>query len=252
MKKRIVKKLTIPLLLLVLSCSVAMAGIPVTCINCSNIFTQLLEYVNDIEQLLEAIKRYEELVKQTENMVTNTMNLPSNLKNNITSQLKGAVSNIERLKNYKGDMDALSTIFTDTWPELKDIKVDGISMVERIETRREQFETSAQKMDNILQSNFQLSGEQLQEMEDSGEFDDYIDDLLSSKEGRQQAIEAGNQINAMTVNELRQTRTLLASYVQAQATELAQKQQEEKLSEAEEEREQNAGVERAGATLPDF
>jgi len=226
------------------------AGIPVTCLNCSNLFTQALEYINEIEQLLEAIKRYEELVKQTENMVTNTMNLPSDLKGNLMSKLETAVGNIEKLNTYKADMDALYTIFSDTWPELKDMEVDGVLMTDLINTRRKQFEDSAKKIDNILQSNFQLSGQQLQSMEDSGEFEDYMDDLLSSKTGRQQAIEAGNQINALTVSELRETRSLLASYVQAQATVIAQEQQEKKLFEAEDEREQSTGVERSGASLP--
>lgn len=230
-----------------------MAGIPVTCLNCSNLFTQALEYINEIEQLLEAIKRYEELAKQTENMMKNTKNLPSDLKGNLMSQLDSAVSNVEKLKTYKGDMDALYTIFTDTWPELKNMKDgDGTLMSDRILKRSSQLKSAVKKMDNILRSNFQLSGKQLQEMQDSGDFEDYMADLLLSKSGRQQAIEAGNQINSIAVNELRQNRALLANFVQAQTTALAQEQQEKKVLEAQEQRDLEKGINRTGVTLPDL
>ena len=243
-------KITIALLSIITFVNVSIAGIPVTCLNCSNLFTQALEYIKDIEQLAEEIKQYDQLVKQTENAITNTMNLPSNLLSNLQSQIKVAVSNVSRLNSYKADMDALYTIFTDTWPELEEIKVDGVLMKDRIAAKQNQFKKAAEKVDNILQSNFRLSGQQLQDLQDSGDFDSYVDDLLSTKEGRQQAIEAGNQINALTVNEMRQTRALLANYVQAQAAESAQKQNEEKQLEAEEEREQATGVERSGVVLP--
>jgi P-type conjugative transfer protein TrbJ len=241
---------TIALLSVIAFVNVSLAGIPVTCVNCSTNFTQALEYIKDIEQLAEAVKQYEQLVQQTENAITNTMNLPSNLLPNLQSQIRAAVANVNRLNSYKADMDALYTIFTDTWPELEDIKVDGVLMKDRIAAKQNQFKKAAEKMDNILQSNFQLSGQQLQDLQDSGDFDSYLDDLLSTKEGRQQAIEAGNQINALTVDEMRQTRALLANYVQAQAAELAQRQNEEKQLEAEEERELATGIERSGVVLP--
>jgi len=241
---------TIALLSVIAFVNVSLAGIPVTCVNCSTNFTQALEYIKDIEQLAEAVKQYEQLVQQTENAITNTMNLPGNLLPNLQSQIRAAVANVNRLNSYKADMDALYTIFTDTWPELEDIKVDGVLMKDRIAAKQNQFKKAAEKMDNILQSNFQLSGQQLQDLQDSGDFDSYLDDLLSTKEGRQQAIEAGNQINALTVHEMRQTRALLANYVQAQAAELAQRQNEEKQLEAEEERELATGIERSGVVLP--
>nr|WP_319492484.1 P-type conjugative transfer protein TrbJ [uncultured Desulfobacter sp.] len=250
MKNKI--KTTIVLLSVITFVNVSMAGIPVTCLNCSNLFTQALEYIKDIEQLAEEIKQYEQLVKQTENAITNTMNLPSNLASNLQSQMRVAVANVNRLKSYKADMDALYTIFTDTWPELEDIKVDGMLMKDRIAAKQNQFKKAAEKVDNILQSNFRLSGQQLQDLQDSGDFDSYLDDLLSTKEGRQQAIEAGNQINALTVHEMRQTRALLANYVQAQAAESAQEQNEEKQLEAEEEREQSTGVDMKADILPEL
>jgi len=230
MKNKI--KTTIVLLSVIAFVNVSMAGIPVTCVNCSTSFTQELEYVKDIEQMLESIKRYTELVKQTENAITNTINLPNNLLSSLQSQIRVAVANVNRLNSYKADMGALLTIFTDTWPELQDLKIDDILMQDRIQMQLDQFSKASEKIDNVLQSNFQFTGQQLQDLQDSGEFDSYLDDLLSTKEGRQQAIEAGNQINALTVHEMRQTRALLANYVQAQTAALAQEHNAAKLEDA--------------------
>jgi len=235
---------TIALLSVIVFVNVSMAGIPVTCLNCSNLFTQALEYIKDIEQLAEAVKQYEQLVRQTENAITNTMNLPSNLVSNLQSQIRVAVANVNRLNSYKADMGALLTIFTDTWPELRDLKIDDILMQDRIQMQLDQFSKASEKIDNVLQSNFQLTGQQLQDLQDSGDFDDYLNDLLSSKTGRQQAIEAGNQINALTVHEMRQTRALLANYVQAQTAALAQEHNAAKLEDADLQQEMERGVKR--------
>ena len=237
------------LLFIIVFTSVSMAGIPVTCVNCSTMFTQELEYIKDIEQMLESIKRYTQLVMQTENAITNTMNLPTHLKSNLESQIRVATANIGRLNSYKADMATLLTIFTKTWPELQNVKIDDILMQDRIEMQLKQFSKAAEKIDNVLQSNFQLTGQQLQDLQDSGDFDNYLDDLLSSKTGRQQAIEAGNQINALTVHEMRQTRALLANYVQAQTAALAQEHNAAKLKDADLQQEMEIGIDRTGAII---
>ena len=247
MKNKI--RTTIVLLSFITLVNVSVAGIPVTCLNCSTIFTQLMEYIKDIEQLMEAVKRYEQLVKQTENMVKNTMNLPSNLKSNLESQVTTAVDNVTRLKSYKADMDSLKNIFTNTWPELRDLEIDDILMQDRVEMQLKQFSNAVEKIDNVLQSNFQLTGQQLQDLQDAGDFNGYLDDLLSTKEGRQQAIEAGNQINALTVSEMRKTRALLANYVQAQTAALAQEHNKEKLNDADLQQESEIDVDRNNILL---
>ena len=134
------------LLFMIVFNSVSMAGIPVTCVNCSTMFTQELEYIKDIEQMLESIKRYTQLVMQTENAITNTMNLPTHLKSNLESQIRVATANIGRLNSYKADMGTLLTIFTKTWPELQNVKIDDILMQDRIEMQLKQFQRPLKKL----------------------------------------------------------------------------------------------------------
>ena len=230
------------LLLITFLSGASVQGRTVYCSNCSTKFKQSMEYVKDVEQMIESVKRYQELVKQTEHDIKNTLNIPSNLQSQLVRQVSNSVMNIEKLNSYKADMDTLGQIFSSTWPELQDLAIDGVSMQDRIAERSRLYEEASTKLNAILQSNFQLSGKQLVELQDSGKFDSYLHDLTSTKKGRLQAIEAGNQINALTIKELRETRALLANYVQSQASESAQKQLAEKQTEQEMKKDQEKGI----------
>ena len=226
------------------------------CVNCSTIFTQLFQYITDLETLSEAVRLYnqevkgyelqidqylefikqtqeliaqsEELVKQTDNMIQNTINLPGNLKDRVISESKSLLGHLQKLKSFKADQDTLGEIYSETFPGLEDIEVDGKPLKERIDVYDAQYEKATEDIDNVLESAFGLSGTQLQTLEETGDFDSYLDKLLSSKEGNLDAIEAGNQIAGIIAKELREQRALTATYVQAQSAWNAQERQKEK------------------------
>src|SRR4051794_15441868 len=87
------------LLAAVAACSVAVmprpghALIPVTCTNCSESVTQLLQYAKEVESVVQQLKDYALQVQQYENMVMNTISLPQQLWGNITSD----IAQIQRL-----------------------------------------------------------------------------------------------------------------------------------------------------------
>jgi P-type conjugative transfer protein TrbJ len=57
------------------------------------------------------------------------------------------------------------------------------------------------------QTTFQLSGQQLADLqEDPERFQQYMDNLLSTPDGQQKALMAGNQLAALQVQEARQLR----------------------------------------------
>ena len=131
------------------------------CVNCSTIFTQLFQYITDLETLSEAVRLYnqevkgyelqidqylefikqtqeliaqsEELVKQTDNMIQNTINLPGNLKDRVISESKSLLGHLQKLKSFKADQDTLGEIYSETFPGLEDIEVDGKPLKERID-----------------------------------------------------------------------------------------------------------------------
>ena len=70
-------------------------------------------------------------------------------------------------------------------------------------------------MDDSTKATFQLSGAQLKDLENSGELESYINQLLSEPDGQQKAIMAGNQLAALQIQEARQLRELIATKVQS-------------------------------------
>ncbi len=231
------KKLVLIFLALMSLSLPVQAGIPVSCINCSDRFIQELQHVKDIEQLAEMVRQYNTMLAQYQNQLQNTLNLPTHLKDNIILQTKYAVQDLKNLKTYNADLTALQQIFKNAFPGyegLEDIIVNGekVSLNESIESHIERNKRWANTTDTTLQEAFSMSGDQLNDLINSGQFENHMEDLLSTKAGRMQAIEAGNQIQAMNVQELRSLRGLLATHIQAQNTYMAKKQAQEQEQQA--------------------
>ena len=67
---------------------------------------------------------------------------------------------------------------------------------------REEWDKWAESVDQASQATFQLSGQQLADLQkDPARFQSYIDNLLSTPDGQQKAIMAGTQLSALQVQE---------------------------------------------------
>ena len=84
--------------------------------------------------------------------------------------------------------------------------------------------------DRAAQATFQVTGSQLKDLAENTEaLDRHISDLLSTPEGQMQALQSGNVLASIQVNELRQLRTLMATEIQAG---IATQQEEAKKAQA--------------------
>lgn len=228
------KKLFLIISMLVLSTSSSQA-FTVTCINCSNSLMQSLDRVTNVKQLSNMIDQYQEAVEQTrqqmtmvqqnidqyENMLQNTAMLPANLVNGLKNNLTRLASLSSTLRTQRGDIVALGEIFTTLFPEqafFGSLAGASPAQVEDANRRyRQEWDKWAESVDQAAQATFQLSGQQLADLQrDPERFQRYIDDLLSTPDGQQKAIMAGNQLSALQVQEARQLRELMATQVQSE------------------------------------
>lgn len=69
-------------------------------------------------------------------------------------------------------------------------------------------------------------------MEESGELRDYLDNLLSKPEGHMQALEAGNQLAALQIEEIRQFRELMATQAQHQTLKEMKEEKQDEMANA--------------------
>ena len=243
------KKYLLSLAVLVMFATPAHA-FTVTCTNCSNMLVQMLDRVTNVEQLTSMIKQYQEAVEQTrqqinmvrqnieqyENMLQNTAKLPSNLVNEMKNSLTRLANLSSTLKTQRGDIVALGEIFTTLFPEQSlfgDLAGASPQQTAAANARYQaEWNKWAKSVDQASQATFQLSGQQLADLQkDLARFQSYIDNLLSTPDGQMKAIQAGNQLSALQVQEARQLRELMATQVQSQLASQMKAEKESQMAE---------------------
>lgn len=231
--------------MLVTTSTRAQSGV-VWCTNCSDVFTQALDRVTNIEQLTQLYQQVDQAMQQTQqqitmvqqgidryaNMVRNTTSLPGQMRSKLQGTFGQLSSLTQQLNVQRGDASALSQIFSATYAgsgairDLARAPKEGAGAA--ADTYRQMREKWGDEVDRSQQAAFQESGSQISDIEQkSTELDNQLGDLLLTPEGQMQALEAGNQIAAMQLQESQRLRMLLA--VSAQAS--AQKQMKDEKTE---------------------
>lgn len=195
--------------------------------------TQALDRVTNVSQLNKLIEHYAEAVQQTQqqirmvqqnieqyqNMLQNTAQLPAHLVNQLNGSLLRLASLTRELKTQRGDVVGLGQVFMNLFPDqdiFSELAGTGPGGVDAANARyREKWDAWAESVDQASQATFQLSGKQLADLGDSSELQNYLDQLLSSPDGQMRAIQAGNQLAAIQIQEARQLRELMATTAQS-------------------------------------
>ena len=210
----------------------------VYCTNCSDKFMQAIEKATSLEQLKTLVKEYDEAIQQTAaqlqmvqqnieqytNMVQNTVALPKEMIRKISAEMSKFGKITGALSTMRNDVVGLGNVFDELYSaqsELKDLARMPRNMLQGGMTT---YHTSC-RVDDSTKATFQLSGKQLKDLEESGELETYINELLSTPDGQQKALMAGNQLAALQIQEARQLRELLATKIQS---DLASRQKIEK------------------------
>lgn len=227
----------------VLSNAAPAVAMTVWCSNCSEKFVQYMERITNVEQLESLWKTYSENVQQTaqqirlvqqtievyRNMVVNTISLPFSVVNAVKGDMMNMVKLINKLGTTIADLQTLDAIYTSSYPHWNGAK--ELTSPEQYQTKWEDW---SKRVDDATQAAFQLSGAQLKAMEDdTPALEAHISNLLSSPAGRKQAIEAGNHLAAMQLQEARELRMLIGTHIQQCAVKDAKSEAKDKVTRAE-------------------
>ena len=234
--------------LTVVLASTVQAGLVVTCTNCSEKLIQILDRVTNVEELATLAADYEESVAQTmhqmqmvanqldqySNMVQNTIKLPQTLLNKITGDFTELAGLTRSIQNQVGDVVALGNLFDEIYADRNFLNNLATAQGSGIELANEQYFEKwndwSDQVERASKAVFQVSGQQLDDLiQDADAFDQHIASLLSTPEGQVQALDAGNQLAALQIEEARQLRTLLLTATQAQAQESMKAERLEEL-----------------------
>lgn len=209
-------------------------AMPVFCTNCSDIFTQLLQQVNGVEQLYQLYEQVSQAMQQTQqqiqmvqtgfqqyqNMLQNTASLPSS----VLGQLQGQFSQVsqlsKQLKVNRGDASALSQIFNKIYPP-KSLTLPASGEAKPWKDPNqvgEEKDAIDQAAMDAQQAAFEVSGQQIDDIEQNADqLDTDVQQLMQTPDGQVKAVMAGNQLLGRLLQESQKLRQLFAVSTQAQA-----------------------------------
>ena len=212
------------------------------CTNCSDRFTQALDRVTNVEQLRQLAKDYEQSIQQTAqqialvqnnleqyaNMVQNTISLPQNILNQVKQDLNRLAALTSSLNTQRGDLTAMSEIFGEIYPGLTTM---GDLFADPEAKLTDLWAKWTKASDTAAEALFQLTGIQLHELaNDSNVLNSHIDSLLATPEGQMQALQAGNNLAAVQIQEMRQLRELVATMAQTSLQMALKEEKKEQMS----------------------
>ncbi|WP_299393851.1 P-type conjugative transfer protein TrbJ [uncultured Desulfovibrio sp.] len=221
----------------------------VYCTNCSDKVTQALDRVTNLEQLQTLIKGYDEAIQQTAaqlemvqqniqqyaNMVQNTVRLPREVIRRISDNLSEAGRITAALNSMRADIQGLARIHEELYGTRDDLKnlanLPRNLLTQGVSAYHTSWDTWSDRVDRATQATFQLSGHQLKQLEESGELESYVNSLLDTPEGQQQALMAANQLAALQIQEARQLRELIATKVQSDLASQTKREKEGQMAE---------------------
>lgn len=196
----------------------------VYCSNCSNEWVQAMDRVTNVQQLSTAIDQYSQAVTQTEqqirmvqlnlqqyqDMLQNTQNLNPGQLSALQGEFRKLASLQSQLQLQRGDLGAMERAYQDLYPGY-----DAMSNQSNAQYQQ-RWRQWSNESDRAYQATFQTTGRQLQDLQNADEFDNRVQNLLQTPQGRMEAIQSANQLAAMQLRETRETRSLMNQYVQAQ------------------------------------
>lgn len=223
----------------------------VYCWNCSTTATQMLQKAIQTSKLAELKKAYDEYIQQTAqqikmvqqnieqyaNMVQNTVQLPANLIQEISGELSKLGRVTSALNTLRTDVQGMAGVFDQLYKTRDEFKKLANLPKELLtgsggggELYGQYWDEWATRVDESTKATFQVSASQLKDLEDTGRLESYINSLLSTPDGQQKAIMAGNQLAAIQIQEARQLRELVATKIQSDLASQEKKEKEEQYS----------------------
>ena len=204
------------------------------CSNCSTVFQQVLEYATQLEELAELVTQTQEAIKQTEMQIKNLEKLGKDLRDNPLETLLDLAKKTSQLNTYRAEENVLAQIFNELFPEqsmFADLAGATAGEIEAANKKyQKHYDEWSKAIDQATQATFQLSGRQLKDLEESDELRGYLENLLNDPEGQMQAIQAGNQLAALQIQEIRQFRELAATQAQSEITQQMKQEKQEEMA----------------------
>jgi P-type conjugative transfer protein TrbJ len=222
-----------------LICGVGFAVVPtpayaIYCSNCSTFYQQMMDYVEAVNTALNTAEQLSTQVQQYNDMVTQGTGLPSSMHNSVVADMQRVVSVYNRSQALGRNIDNLDSQFNTKFPGYQSYLQDFVSSSGTASgsTMPDRYKTWSENGRANIKSAMEAANVNTGTFEDE---DAHLSQLVARSQsavGRQQAIQAGNEIAASNVQQLQKLRDLLATQMQMQGNYMAQEQERTDLDDA--------------------
>ncbi|HGC8067016.1 TPA: P-type conjugative transfer protein TrbJ [Yersinia enterocolitica] len=204
------------------------------CSNCSTFYQQMFQYAEEVNTALNTAEQLSTQIQQYNNMVTQGISLPSSMYGSITSDLQRVASIYNRSQALGRNLANLDQQFNTQFPGYQSYVQRFVQSSGRATgaVDSQQYEKwSQQGMDNAKNA-MESAGMNTSTFADE---DNQLSQMMARSQsavGRQQAIQAGNEISASNVQQLQKLRDLVATQIQMQGNYMAQEQERTSVDDA--------------------
>jgi P-type conjugative transfer protein TrbJ len=202
------------------------------CANCSTFLQQMFQYAEEINTAVNTAEQLSTQIKQYEDMVQQGMSLPSSMFNNITGDLQKVADVYNNAQSLGRDITNFDSKFNEQFKGYDDYLknlTNGASSTASIAEKYQDW--SKQGLDNARTA-MEAAGTNVSTMTDENAMLAQLVSRSQSASGRQQAIQAGNEIAAQNVQQLQKLRDLVATQITMQGNYLAQQQERQSIDDA--------------------
>jgi len=194
------------------------------CANCSTFYQQMFEYAEQVNTALNTAEQLSAQIRQYQNMVAQGVSLPNTMFGRITQDLQQVISVYNRSQALGRNVANLDSSFNTSFPGYQAyltrfVNSSGRATGTNMQSQYKKW--SENGMDSVKTS---MAAANMNTSTFDAE-DAHLEQLVARSQsavGRQQAIQAGNEIAASNVQQLQKLRDLLATQVQMQGNYMAQ------------------------------
>ena len=191
----------------------AQAQLAVHCVDCSTMWTQLLEYGKQAQQLETQLQQYETQLQQYANMVTNTVALPRQIWGTVQGDIMQVRSLSDAASLLSGNAGSIVTRLQ---------SASGYaSQAANLGNIAGQFTTWQQTIGNNVNTLGRTLGLQQDQQASNATVLTTLESHSQSAQGQMQAIQAGNELAHANAAQLQQIQATLTATAQMQATGMA-------------------------------
>lgn len=204
------------------------------CANCSTFYQQMFEYVEQVNTALNTAEQLKTQVQQYNNMVTQGAGLPSSMHGSVMADMQRIAAVYNRSQALGRNISNLDSQFNTKFPGYQNYlqTFKNSSGTATGSTMPDRYQAWSQNGRDNIKSAMDSANMNTGTFADE---DAQLNQLVSRSQnavGRQQAIQAGNEIAASNVQQLQKLRDLLATQMQMQGNYMAQEQERTELDDA--------------------